>query len=173
MRAREVYQSAPGRRTIRGMKTLALSLALTLAAVMSASAATPPAESTTSGSPVSALKEVETVERARFKAWIAADPAAIGPFLGDDLVYCHSTGVCQNKAEIIKFASSPNTHYIAMDVVQLSPRLIGGAVVINGKLDVRIVSNGKPDHFQATYTDVYAKRDGKWLLVSWQSTRVP
>jgi hypothetical protein len=120
-----------------------------------------------------ALKEVEAAERARFKAWIAADPAAMRPLLGDDLVYCHSTGQCQNKEEIVAAIASRDTIYHAMDIVYMKPRLIDGAVVINGKLNIRAESGGKVTEFQGIYTDVYAKRNGRWQMVSWQSTRVP
>ena len=44
----------------------------------------------------------------------------------------------------------------------MKPRDVGGAVVINGKLNMRVETAGKPDAFQAVYTDVYAKRDGRW-----------
>jgi ketosteroid isomerase-like protein len=126
-----------------------------------------------SGVSTAALGEVEAVERARFKAWIAADAAAMRPMLGEDLVYCHSTGQCQNKDEIVASIASRDTIYHAMDIVYMKPRLVDGAVVINGKLNIRAESGGKVAEFQGIYTDVYAKRDGRWQLVSWQSTRVP
>jgi hypothetical protein len=120
------------------------------------------------------LNEVETVERARFKAWLAADAAAIAPLLGDDLVYCHSTGICQNKKEVIDFVTSGKQRYLAMDIVSIKARDIDGAVVINGKLNMKVdTGGGKVDEFQGIWTDVYAKRKGKWVLVSWQSTRLP
>ena len=119
------------------------------------------------------LNEVETLERARFKAWIAADAATIAPMLGDDLVYCHSTGVCQNKKEVIDFVTSGKQRYLALDIVSIKARDIDGAMVINGKLNMKVDTGGKVDEFQGIYTDVYAKRKGKWVLVSWQSTRLP
>ena len=122
----------------------------------------------------SMLNEVQAVERARFKAWIAADAAAIAPMIGEDVVYCHSTGVCQNKKELIDFVTSGKQRYLAMDIVSIKARDIDGAVVINGKLNMKVdVGGGKVDEFQGIYTDVYAKRKGKWVLVSWQSTRLP
>jgi hypothetical protein len=118
------------------------------------------------------LKEVEALEKARFKAQIALDVPTLRPMLADDLYYCHSTGVCQNKEEFIDFVTSGTNKYVAMDVIDMRPRLVDGAVVVNGKLDIRVISNGKEQHFQGIYTDVYAKRDGRWQLVTWQSTQV-
>ena len=119
------------------------------------------------------LVEVEAIERARFQAWIKGDTAAMRPMLADDLLYCHSTGQCQNKEEIVAAIGSRETLYRKMDVVSLKPRAVGGAVLINGKLDITAEAGGKPTQFQAIYTDVYVKRDGRWQLVSWQSTRLP
>jgi hypothetical protein len=118
------------------------------------------------------VKEVEALERARFKAQIAMDVPTLRPMLADDLFYCHSSGVCQNKEEFIGFVTSGTNKYLAMDVIYMKPRLIDGAVVVNGKLDIRVVTNGKEQRFQGIYTDVYAKRDGRWQLVTWQSTRL-
>jgi hypothetical protein len=118
------------------------------------------------------LKEVTALEKARFKAQIAMDVPALRPMLADDLYYCHSTGVCQNKEDFIGFVTSGTNKYVAMDVISMKPRLVDGAVVVNGKLDIRVISNGKEQHFQGIYTDVYAKRDGRWQLVTWQSTQV-
>jgi hypothetical protein len=119
------------------------------------------------------IKEVEALEKARFQAQIAMDLPTLRPMLADDLYYCHSSGVCQNKEEFIGFVTSGTNKYLAMDVISMKGRLVGGAVVVmNGKLDIRVVANGKEQHFQGIYTDVYAKRDGRWQLVTWQSTRL-
>jgi hypothetical protein len=119
------------------------------------------------------LAEVETVERARFQAWIKGDAAAMRPILGDDLLYCHSSGQCQNKEEIVASILSNESDYQKMDVLELKPRAVGGAVLINGKLDVVVTDAGGVKQFKAIYTDIYVKRDGRWQLVSWQSTRLP
>jgi len=119
------------------------------------------------------LVEVEAVERARFQAWIKGDTAAMRPMLADDLLYCHSTGQCQNKEEIVAAIGSRETVYRKMDIVDLKSRAVGGAVLINGKLDITAESGGTVTRFLGIYTDVYVKRDGRWQMVSWQSTRLP
>ena len=123
--------------------------------------------------PAPDLAEAEAVERARFQAWINADTAAMRTMLADDLLYCHSTGQCESKEQIVASIGSKQTIYRKMDVISLKPRAVGGAVLINGKLDITAESGGKATQFQGIYTDVYVKRDGRWQMVSWQSTRVP
>jgi hypothetical protein len=119
------------------------------------------------------LAEVEAVERARFQAFIEGDTAPLRPMLADDLLYCHSSGQCETKEQIVASISSNAADYQKLDVVYLKPRAVGGAVLINGKVDVLVVDSGGTKQFQAIYTDVYVKRDGRWQLVSWQSTRLP
>jgi hypothetical protein len=121
----------------------------------------------------SSLQELEKIERARFQSWVQKDVPALQKVIADDVVYCHSTGVCQNKAELIDFIIGGANAYLAMDVIEIQPQAYGDAVVINGKLDVKVQSNGKPLSFKAVYTDFYVMRDGRWQLVRWQSTVVP
>jgi ketosteroid isomerase-like protein len=147
------------------MKTLAWLLAAGCTVLMSGMAL--------AGDGSGALREVEGVERARFKAFVAADIKSLQQMLADDLVYCHSTGQCQNKQEVVAALGSHQTIYHALDVVEMKPREVAGAVVITGTVNIRAEMGGKAAEFKAIYTDVYAKRDGRWQLVTWQSTRVP
>jgi ketosteroid isomerase-like protein len=121
----------------------------------------------------STAQEIEKVERARFQAWLQKDVPALNQVIADDVVYCHSTGVCQNKAELIDFITGGVSVYRAMDVIEIEPQQYGETVVVNGKLDLKVESGGKLQQFQGIYTDVYVKRDGRWQLVRWQSTRLP
>jgi hypothetical protein len=117
--------------------------------------------------------EMEAVERARFAAWVKGDAAQLRPLLADDLLYCHSSGICENKEQIVASISSKQTVYRKMEILSFKPRALGDGVLINGKVDVVVDIAGKPTPFQAIYTDAYVKRDGRWQLVSWQSTRLP
>lgn len=154
----------PARPTIGGMKTLTAFAVLGSAIVMSATAW---------AGDGAALEEVEAVERARFKAFVAADAKALQELLADDLVYCHSTGQCQNKKEVVAALGSRQTIYHALDVIEMKPRQVGGAVVINGTVSIRAEMAGKVVEFKAVYTDLYARHDGRWQLATWQSTRLP
>jgi len=50
---------------------------------------------------------------------------------------------------------------------------LGDTVVLTGIAQIKVVSNGTPNAFGVRFTDVYAKRDGRWQMVTWQSTRLP
>ena len=38
---------------------------------------------------------------------------------------------------------------------------------------IKVTSNGTPNAFGVRFTDVYARRDGRWQMVTWQSTKLP
>jgi hypothetical protein len=119
------------------------------------------------------LGEVEAVERARFQTWVRNDVAAMAAVLADDAVYCHSSGQCQDKKGLLADIASKQRIYRKMDVISMAPKAVGGAVLINGTIDVVAESPGRTVQFRGIYSDVYVKRDGRWQLVSWQSTTLP
>ena len=116
------------------------------------------------------LQEVEAIERARLAAWMRADTQAMRSVLGDDLLYCHSDGRCENKEQIVSSIGSGKQVYRSIEVLELKPRAVGGAVLINGRVRLGVDSNGKQMEFNAIFTDVYVRRDGRWQMVSYQST---
>ncbi len=50
---------------------------------------------------------------------------------------------------------------------------LGDTVVLTGIARIKVVSNGTPNAFGVRFTDVYARRNGSWQMVTWQSTRLP
>ena len=46
-------------------------------------------------------------------------------------------------------------------------------MVLTGSRRSAVVVNGTPNAFGVRFTDVYAKRNGSWQMVTWQSTRLP
>jgi hypothetical protein len=123
--------------------------------------------------PSTSIAGIEEAERARFAAWVKGDVAEIAPLLADDLRYCHSSGVCETKAELLQSLASGKTVYKGIDVIEMRPRSADGAAIINGVVAIRVESSGTPLAFKGIYTSVYVKRDGRWLLTAWQSTPAP
>jgi hypothetical protein len=120
------------------------------------------------------LPEVEAVERTRFQTWIRGDAAGMNAALADDALYCHSNGQCQTKQELVAEVASKQRVYKKMDSISMKPKALGnGAVMINGTVDVAAELGGRGVEFRGIYTSVYVKRDGRWQLLSWQSTTLP
>ena len=121
-----------------------------------------------------AAAEVEAIERARFQTWVKGDVAAMRTVMADDALYCHSNGQCQTKQEFIAEIESKQRVYKKMDLVAMKAKALGSyAVLVNGTIDVLAEVPGKTAQFKGIYTSVYVRRDGRWQLISWQSTTVP
>ena len=119
------------------------------------------------------LDTVSALERARFAALQANDLARLETMLAPDLRYCHSTGVCESRAQFLDALRSGTMRYRRIDVLALEPRAEGKVVMIHGRLALEAEMRGTPVQMQLVYTDVYARRDGRWQLIAWQSTRAP
>jgi hypothetical protein len=127
-----------------------------------------------SGEGAAAAEIIAATERARFDAMTRQDVQTLDPLLADDLIYCHSSGVCETKAEFLATIESGRLRYRAIVVEQLAPRAVAGAWVVNGVVTVEAETNGEILPLRLVFTDVYAPAaDGGWQLTAWHSTRAP
>jgi len=121
----------------------------------------------------SAVGIVEGVERERFAAMVAVDRAGLERMLGESLKYCHSNGTCETKAQFLANLASGQMKYRAIRVLEIQPRPVGTAMLVQGRVAIDAEQAGQPLKLQLVYTDVYELRDGVWQMVAWQSTRLP
>jgi hypothetical protein len=112
-------------------------------------------------------------ERIRFNFMTAKDTAALSSMLSDDLLYIHSNGLTESKAEHLKAVGSGNITYLEMTPVNpvLVRKFRKGAYTY-GDLHVRGIVNGNPFDITLHYSALYEKRHGRWLLLNWQSTKI-
>lgn len=134
-------------------------------------AQSPAREAKTDDSPE---KEVRQLELKRVKALVRSDTATLDSILSDDLIYTHSTGLVDTKASFIDSIKSGALKYEAMDHDDPSVRMFADLALITGRSAVRVrTANAELQSFQIRFTNVYAKRGGRWQMVAWQSTRLP
>jgi hypothetical protein len=117
---------------------------------------------------------VAAIERARFEAMTQQDVTALEPLLADDLVYCHSNGLCETKAQFLDTIASGRLRYRAIEVEHLAPRPVAGAWIVNGVVAVEAEADGQINSMRLSFTDVYAPASGGgWQLTAWHSARAP
>ena len=120
-----------------------------------------------------AEEAVRAAELARFKAQTSGDLKALDALLGDDLIYTHSSAAVDSKASYVESMRSGALKYQTIEPRDLQVRVFGTTAVITGAAHITAVSKGQPVDNQLRYTDVWVLRDGRWQMVSWQSTRLP
>ncbi len=116
---------------------------------------------------------VIALDRQRMAAMAAKDIDALNRLIADDLIYTHSSARLDTKASLIGNMQSGSTVYTEVTPSDVVAQDCGDAVVLTGKARIGVMSGGKPNAFTVRFTDVYAKRNGQWQMVTWQSTRLP
>ncbi len=113
------------------------------------------------------------LDRKRMTAMATKDVATLNAVLADELVYTHSTARLDTKQSLIGGMESGTTVYTSIEPSDVKAQDCGSAVVLTGSAQIQVVSRGRPNSFGVRFTDVYANRDGKWQMVTWQSTKLP
>jgi ketosteroid isomerase-like protein len=105
--------------------------------------------------------------------------AGFDSFFADDVIYTRSAGVITTKAEIMKSVSGPH-----QPVLEITTTYSAEDVTVHGYGDMAVVafrlvsredhSAGKPPSISSyRNTGTFLKRNGRWQVVAWQSTKIP
>lgn len=118
-----------------------------------------------------AARVVAAAQRAQWAAQVARDTAALRNLLGDDLVYIHSNALVEDKAGFLRSVATGSIVYRDILPLEMTYREYGTTVLGNGKVRVRVQLEGRELTVDLLVTTVHVRRDGRWELVTWQSTR--
>jgi len=96
-------------------------------------------------------------------------------FFADDVIYTRSAGVTIGKAEIMKNVGgrAANGPAMTFEADNITVHPYGDMAVVNFRLVIHSQNNGKTETSYNRNTGTFLKRNGKWQVVAWQSTRVP
>lgn len=109
----------------------------------------------------------------RMTAMAAKDVATLEAVLAGDLIYTHSSARIDTKRSLIDAMVKGTTVYTGVEPSDVKAQDLGDTVVLTGIAQIKVVSNGTPNAFGVRFTDVYTRRNGRWQMVTWQSTRLP
>ena len=106
------------------------------------------------------------------------DAAVHGSFWADDLIYTRSAGRRVSKADILRDLraapppkpTDPKTVYTAEDI---RIQQYGDTAIVAFRLVSTTDTGGKKHVANLLNSGTFVKRDGKWQVVNWQSTRMP
>ena len=106
------------------------------------------------------------------------DPAVHERFWADDLIYTRSAGRRVNKAEILRGLrtapaakpTDPKTVYTAEDI---RIQQYGNTAIVAFRLVATTDVEGTKQVQNLLNSGTFLKRNGKWQVVNWQSTRMP
>jgi len=117
-----------------------------------------------------AEQEVLAAQRARLDATIAVDVPALERLMADDLTYVHSSAKLESKAENIA-AIKASGAYKSVVTNEVVVRVEGDVAIITGIADITLKRPDGDMLLPVRFTNVWARRDGAWREIAWQSTR--
>jgi ketosteroid isomerase-like protein len=119
-----------------------------------------------------AVKEVMAASDAWKLAMMKKDPAGLQKFLHEDLIYSHSSGMMQTKADDIKATTTGKTTIEAIDFSETTVRVYGNMALIRANVDMRNATDGKATVAHTNVLHVWLKGPTGWQMVSRQATQL-
>jgi hypothetical protein len=120
--------------------------------------------------PLSVQEEIVHLEQRRYRALVGADAVALDVLLDPELVYTHSSGLVQGKADLIGSLEDGRLDYRNAKSRVEGLSVVGDTAIVTGRAELGVAAEGRSSDVVVRYTAVYARRDGRWRLVAYQST---
>jgi hypothetical protein len=117
--------------------------------------------------------EIKRLEDRRVQALIDGDYDALDKLLGDGLVYTHSNGQADTRAEYIAQCKKGVFKYLKVERPAENIQVYSDTAVVTGRVQMDVIVDGKPKLLNVRYTDVWIKGAKGWQMVVWQSTSIP
>jgi len=118
--------------------------------------------------------EVRAAAQAFDDAQLHGDRAVLERMLAPDYLLVHGSGRVGDKKDFIEGFTDPNTH---LEPFEISDRLFirpsADTAIVGGDAWVRGTDHGKPFKQHFRYSDMFAKRNGQWVVVYTQVTPLP
>lgn len=116
--------------------------------------------------------DVKKVELEMAQMIVHADWDQYLPHLMDDYALSDRNGVIQNKAALMAALRDGKEKVLDLAPEELSIRVYGDTAIVTGHFTMVQRRNGRVDTFFSRQTDVFLKRNGKWLLAGSHATNV-
>lgn len=121
---------------------------------------------------ITAERDVRAAERQRFEAMQRQDITALDTLLDEDLTYVHTGGELQSKSEFIDLIRSRGLVYESIAPTEVRVRVHGDIAIVTGRSQMRVRSATGVSSFGIRFTEVYVRRNQRWLLTAWEATRL-
>lgn len=118
-------------------------------------------------------QQILDLSKKKFDWLIHKNVDSLALVLDNDLRYVHSNGWSETKQEVLDDLLSGKLNYIAIDIRTAQVRFYEQTAIVNGTGKFQVTMNGNPLTIELGYTEVYVKRQGKWLLASRHANRMP
>jgi len=119
-----------------------------------------------------ATETVLRLDADRLKAMMAGDGAALGLVFSEEIVFIHSDGRSEGKADYIKAMTGGDTAYENAVTSEVQARQIAtDVVVLSGAQAMRKKLGQEWSDLKLRFMSVWRNEGGTWRMIAWQSLR--
>jgi hypothetical protein len=119
------------------------------------------------------IDTVKALEDRRYAAMIAADDETMNELFADTLCYTHSHGGIDTKPVYIDNLTSGRAAYRAIERFDEEFIEYDNTVVVSTRVILHLTVGDVERTVTARATVTWARTDGRWQFVAWQSTPLP
>jgi ketosteroid isomerase-like protein len=120
---------------------------------------------------ITAVQTLERLEHQLAATYKAGDCAAWGEMLAPEWSVIHITATTMTKAEALKACQDARPALEELRIDELNVRVYGDTAVVTGRTTAK-TGGASPVSLALRFTDVFVRRDGRWLAVASQATRI-
>ncbi len=107
------------------------------------------------------------------KGVVDADKNLLGLITAEELVYGHSSGKVQNKAEFVaEIVSGQPLDYTSVEITEQTITFSGDVAVVRHIYSAETLSNGTPGKLKIGNMMIWQKQHGKWKLLARQAYKL-
>ena len=117
--------------------------------------------------------EIANAEKGWAAAVVALDFTALDKIYRDDLIYAHSTGIIETKAQYLAKLKTGKQKYTAIEHHETMVRRQGDAAVAHSIVTMKGTNASGPFNNRLMMIHTWFKSGGSWRLVAHQTTELP
>ena len=119
------------------------------------------------------IEQVLAVDAERCNALVEKDIGTLGRLTADDYTHTETSGQVRDKAGFLAFMARKDFRFTRWVIEENRVRIYGDTAVVTGRYfnTVKDESGEHPPKY-ARHIRVYVRRDGQWLNVAHQATRI-
>ena len=118
-------------------------------------------------------QQVLAAEKAWSAAVVAGDFAKLDGMLMPDLIYAHSTGIIDDRAQYLSKMKEGKQTYAGIERGSTVVRVYGNAAITHGTLRMHGKNPDGPFDNRVMTIHTWIKTGGTWKLAAHQTTRLP